>query len=138
MCGVVRAQMIPQMSRRSPEVSLTLRLLPTLLARRAMQTAIHTQQGGSYGSGNCDRNGCFARTGGPNSPRDLQHSYGPNQRINSLKPFDVETRVDNGGSLTIQLHQDGKTVTTFDRQMAGAHVIFTVCPQPVCTRSHGA
>ena len=26
------------------------------------------EQGGSFGSGNCDRNGCFARTGGPNSP----------------------------------------------------------------------
>ena len=31
----------------------------------AMQTAIHTELGGSYGSGNCDRNGCFARVGGP-------------------------------------------------------------------------
>lgn len=24
----------------------------------AMQTAVHTEQGGTYGSGNCDRNGC--------------------------------------------------------------------------------
>lgn len=86
----------------------------------AMQTAIHTQQGGKYGSGNCDRNGCFARVGGPASPRERQHSYGPNQRINSLKPFKVESRVENDGAFVIQLQQDGKTVTSFDRYMAGA------------------
>ena len=34
----------------------------------AMQTAIHTETGGSFGSGNCDRNGCFARVGGPMAP----------------------------------------------------------------------
>eukprot|EP00966_Prymnesium_polylepis_P157523 3640482-Prymnesium_polylepis.2 len=42
-----------------------------------MQTAIHTQLGGTYGSGNCDRNGCFARVGGPQSPPELQDAYGP-------------------------------------------------------------
>ena len=41
----------------------------------AMQTAIHTELGGTYGSGNCDRNGCFARVGGPQSPAELQVSY---------------------------------------------------------------
>ena len=85
----------------------------------AMQTAIHTEQDGSYGSHNCDRNGCFARTGGPASPAQRQHSYGPNQYINSLRPFDVEARVDNIGALTIDLHQGGKSVTTFNRQIAG-------------------
>ena len=38
----------------------------------AMQTAIHTRTGGRYGSGNCDRNGCFARIGGPQSPAELR------------------------------------------------------------------
>ena len=33
----------------------------------AMQTAVHTEQGGKFGSGNCDRNGCFARALGPGS-----------------------------------------------------------------------
>lgn len=86
----------------------------------AMQTAIHTEQGGAFGSGNCDRNGCFARVGGPASPRQLQNSYGPNKQINSLKPFNVESNVDASGQLTIQLEQDGKRLTTFDRHMAGA------------------
>ena len=86
----------------------------------AMQTAIHTQQGGQFGSRECDRNGCFARVGGPESPKPLQNSYGPNKYIDSLKPFDVESKVDAAGALTIQLQQDGKKVTSFDRRMAGA------------------
>ena len=85
----------------------------------AMQTAIHTEQGGSFGSGRCDRNGCFARVGGPQSPESLQQSYGPNKFINSLKPFNVESTVDDNGGLSIQLQQEHRTVTSFNRQMAG-------------------
>ena len=50
----------------------------------ATQTAIHTELGGSFGSGNCDRNGCFARIGGPMSPWDKKELYGPNKKINSI------------------------------------------------------
>ena len=52
----------------------------------AMQTAIHTETGGSYGSGNCDRNGCFARLGGPMAPSHLRDKYGkgsPRERLSS-------------------------------------------------------
>ena len=85
----------------------------------AMQTAIHTEQGGSFGSHKCDRNGCFARIGGPQSPEHLQQSYGPNKFINSLKPFNVESTVDDNGGLSIQLQQEHRTVTSFNSQMAG-------------------
>lgn len=87
----------------------------------AMQTAVHTEQGGKFGSGNCDRNGCFARVGGPASPRNLQHSYGPGptNKIDSMKPFNVESNVDDSGQLIIELEQQGQRVTTFNRQMAG-------------------
>ena len=37
-----------------------------------MQSAIHTQTGGAYGSGKCDRNGCYARVGGPQAPFNFQ------------------------------------------------------------------
>ena len=85
----------------------------------AMQTAIHTELGGSYGSGNCDRNGCFARVGGPQSPRDLQGKYGKYKTINSMKKFLVSVKSDSDGALTITLSQDGKTVQSFNRYMAG-------------------
>ena len=85
----------------------------------AMQTAIHTQTGGSYGSGNCDRNGCFARVGGPRSPSDQREQYGPGKHIDSSKPFRVETSVDAAGATTITLQQDGKRAVSFDRRMAG-------------------
>ena len=86
---------------------------------RAMQTAIHTQLGGSYGSGNCDRNGCFARVGGPQSPSALQDSYGLARTIDTTKPFNVESVVDMQGALTITLVQEGRRVTSFSRTMAG-------------------
>ena len=86
----------------------------------AMQTALHTSLGGAYGSGNCDRNGCFARIGGPQSPGHLQGAYGRwGKEIDSSKPFGVKVAADALGALTITLHQDGKTVTSFDRNMAG-------------------
>ena len=85
----------------------------------AMQTAIHTQTGGTYGSGNCDRNGCFARVGGPQSPSEMQNKYGKGKYIDSTRPFGVETRVDADGAMTIELQQGEKTVTSFDRHMAG-------------------
>ena len=50
----------------------------------AMQTAIHTKTGGKYGSGQCDRNGCFARIGGPQSPSHLQNKCAHASRMGSM------------------------------------------------------
>ena len=86
----------------------------------AMQTAIHTQTGGSFGSGNCDRNGCFARVGGPQAPSERQGSYGRSSTlINSMRPFTVTTSVSAAGEMTIVLSQDGHQVTSFDSRIAG-------------------
>ena len=87
----------------------------------AMQTAIHTELDGAFGSGNCDRNGCFARIGGPQSPRWAQKLYGNRggTQIDSMKPFDVEAAVDGVEGLTIKLRQGGSVVTSFDKSMAG-------------------
>ena len=88
---------------------------------RAMQTAIHTELGGTYGSGNCDRNGCFARVGGPQAPPELQNVYGKGagHTINTDQPFEVVTSADSTGGMTIKLKQDGRSIHSFDRRMAG-------------------
>ena len=52
------------------------------------------------------RPGRAAGEPGETPPKPLQNSYGPNKYINSLKPFDVESKVDAAGALTIQLQQD--------------------------------
>jgi len=85
----------------------------------AMQTAIHTQLGGTYGSGNCDRNGCFARVGGPQSPGPYQNSWGQHKTIDSTRPFNLNAAVDTQGALEINLRQGSSHVTSFNRQMAG-------------------
>ncbi len=85
----------------------------------AMQTAIHTELGGSYGSGNCDRNGCFARVGGPQSPSHLQNAFGRGRTIDSSRPFRLNAAIDGQGALEINLHQGSSRVTSFNRQMAG-------------------
>lgn len=43
----------------------------------AMQASIHTQAGGNYGSGNCDRDGCVAKVGiyAERSPHTLTCTY---------------------------------------------------------------
>ena len=90
-------------------------------SNHAIQTAIHTKLGGTYGSGQCDRNGCFARVGGPQALGNLKNQYGwgNGKPIDSSKPFEVETTVDVEGAMTMRLHQEGRSVTSFDRQMAG-------------------
>ena len=90
---------------------------------KAMQTAIHTELGGTFGSGNCDRNGCFARVGGPQAPKELRNAYGHGSRhsIDSSLPFGVSASVDSHGAMSIELEQHGQTVRTFDRQMAGKY-----------------
>ena len=85
----------------------------------AMQAAIHTETGGSYGSGNCDRNGCFARVGGPQAPFEKRDAFGVGKTIDTRRSFDVEATVDVEGALRIQLRQGANVVTSFDRSMAG-------------------
>mmetsp|Transcript_69117 Transcript_69117/g.114902 ORF Transcript_69117/g.114902 Transcript_69117/m.114902 type:complete len:523 (+) Transcript_69117:12-1580(+) len=89
--------------------------------RDALQTAIHTENGGSYGSGNCDRNGCFARVGGPQSPSNLQHAFGfgNTYTIDSSHPFDVTASIALNGELEVKLLQEGRSVVAFDHKMAG-------------------
>ena len=85
----------------------------------AMQTAIHTETGGSFGSGRCDRNGCYERTGGPQAPSHRQNLYGRGKTIDTTQPFEVVTTVDHAGALTITLKQGSHTVTSFDTRSAG-------------------
>lgn len=91
----------------------------------AMQSAIHTEHYGAYGSGKCDKNGCFSRVGGPQSPAELQASYGLAKyaSIDTHRPFEVAAAVDAEGALTVQFSQgEGakeRVITTFDRHMAG-------------------
>lgn len=86
---------------------------------QSMQTAIHTHHGDRFGSGSCDRNGCFARIGGPTAPAALIGAYGQRDRIDSRRPFAVRQGLDATGALRTTLTQDGRSVTTFDSAMAG-------------------
>ncbi|KAL1515100.1 hypothetical protein AB1Y20_004163 [Prymnesium parvum] len=85
----------------------------------AMQSALHTKLGGEFGSGECDRNGCFARIGGPQSPEELQSVYGKGMIIDTTRMFKVRTSLDEDGALSISLEQDGNVVQSFSRSMAG-------------------
>ena len=91
--------------------------------RVALQSTIHTVNDGSFGSGQCDRFGCLARTGGPNSPRERQTVFGPFKRIDTSKPFKVSSRVDADGAMSVRLSQNGRDgmheVVSFDRNIAG-------------------
>ena len=80
---------------------------------------------GAFGSGRCDRNGCFSRVGGPRSPSHLAKLYGNGKGvdIDSMRPFDVEARVDAEGGLTVSLMQDGTRVVSFDKTMAGVRTV---------------
>ena len=80
--------------------------------------------GGRVGSGRCDRNGCFARVGGPKAPGSQQHKYGPGKDIDSARPFDVTTSVDGQGAMTVRLSQrragaSPRSAVSFDRHLAG-------------------
>ena len=76
-----------------------------LEANNAMQSAIH-ETGGAFGSGNCDRNGRFARTGGPEAPGNRRGTGCP--AIDTAKPFDVEAAVDADGR-QVNTAQEGRT-----------------------------
>lgn len=85
----------------------------------AWQSTIHTQYGGGYASGNCDRNGCFQLIGGPTAPNYAQSYYGPGKTIDSTRPFEVESSVDLSGGFSVRLNQGASTVTAFDPRVAG-------------------
>ena len=86
----------------------------------AMQAAIHTELGGgNVGSGQCDRNGCFSRVGGPNVPGWMQPRYGRGGTIDSRKPFDVKAAVDSAGALTVSLTQGRASMESFNSRIAG-------------------
>ena len=91
--------------------------------RHAMQITIHTEKEGSFGSGKCDRNGCFVKVG-PKGPDVLRYEYGESirgdrKKIDSSKPFRVTAQVDPSGALTVVLSQDGRQAIVYDRHMAG-------------------
>ena len=82
----------------------------------AMQAAIHTETDGEFGSGRCDRNGCFSHVGGPKAPDEFQAQYGPgSQTIDSHLPFELSAQVDSIGALSVTLSQGGRSFTSFDR-----------------------
>ena len=85
----------------------------------AMQSAIHTQLGGTIGSGQCDRNGCFQKTGGPMALPGLGEAYGPGKTIDSMRPFDVSASVSPDGGLEVKLIQGSNIVRSFDPKIAG-------------------
>lgn len=85
----------------------------------ALQSAVHTQLG-EIGGGQCDRNGCYSRVGGPASPGWAQAIYGKGSAtINTLMPFDVEAGVDSDGALTVALIQGARRIHSFDRRIGG-------------------
>jgi hypothetical protein len=87
---------------------------------RSLQSAIHTKVGSRIGHGECEQNGCLAKTGGPMAPANLRDKYGSGGTIDTRIPFEVEAAVDIQGALTVMLLQPGGSrVTVFDRVMAG-------------------
>ena len=60
-------------------------------------------------------------------PFSTQDSYGPHKKIDSMKPFDVLTAVDEDGAMSIKLIQGGTEVTSFDRSAHAATCVFGVC-----------
>lgn len=87
------------------------------------QTAIHTEMGGDWGSGRCDKNGCSRMIGGPHSPHSSgseRELFGPRKMIDSNLPFEVRAEVSSGtGELKVSLVQNGKKVVVFDKHSGG-------------------
>ena len=79
--------------------------------RVALQSAIHTERGGEYGSGRCDVAGCIVRVGGPSASLAQRDNYGPGKRIDTALPFEVRASVDATGVMKISLRQGMDQVT---------------------------
>ena len=88
---------------------------------KGWQTALHTDGGGNYGSGQCDKSGCFTKLGsGSGTPGDMQAKYGwKGSNIDTSKPFEVISSVDAGGAWKVTLSQDSKEVTAFSEAISG-------------------
>lgn len=85
-----------------------------------LQSALHTEPGGSFGTNKCDRIGCFARSGGDNAPEARRNAYGPGKTIDSARPFEVRASVDAvSGALMVLLTQGDAAFVSFDRHIAG-------------------
>jgi len=81
--------------------------------QNALQSALHTETGtGSYGSGRCDRDGCFARM-----DKALYGRHGP--IIDTKGAFEVRAQVGADGGMTVALSQAGRRTISFDKHMAG-------------------
>ena len=75
--------------------------------REAMQTAIHMESGGGFGTGKCNRIGCFLRTGGDATNAQVRkEAYGIGKKIDSAHPFRLTSRLDPIGGLTVSLSQE--------------------------------
>lgn len=80
----------------------------------ALQSAIHTEAAGEgdYGSGKCDRDGCFSRV-----DRALYGQGG--SVIDTRSAFEVRALVSEEGELTVSLTQAGQQIISFDKNMGG-------------------
>ena len=85
----------------------------------SLQSALHTQLRGSYGSGNCDSNGCFSRIGGPMALPDRRAWYGHGNVIDSTLPFRVQAEVDHLGEMKVTISQNAKHAVSFDKHSGG-------------------
>jgi hypothetical protein len=81
--------------------------------QNSLQSALHTEPGvGSFGSGRCDKDGCFARM-----DKTLYGRHGP--IIDTSGAFEVRAHVRTGGELTVVLSQADRRTISFDKHMAG-------------------
>jgi len=85
----------------------------------AMQSAIHTESGGAFGVGRCNRHGCFARAGSPSAPNSMQSLFGPFKTIDTRQPFQLSAQVAESGALTVTLRQEERQAVVFDSHIAG-------------------
>ena len=78
-----------------------------------LQSALHTETGGgTFGSGRCDRFGCFARMD--------RRAYGRGgDIIDTAIPFDVHAMVADDGELNVELYQEDRHIIAFDKRKAG-------------------
>ena len=82
--------------------------------QNALQSAIHTQTGtiSSFGSKQCDRYGCFART--------EHESFGHRgSTIDTRRPFEVRAEVKADGEMIVTLSQADRRVVSFNKHMGG-------------------
>ena len=86
----------------------------------SIQATVHTRRGYG-GDGTCNQWGCavnwgnFATTANGQSTSAL---YGPHGHIDSSRPFEVATSLSLDGELVVELEQDGRRTSLFNRSAA--------------------